>query len=449
MTRCVLGADRDDHTKPPPCAACVAQSRRMYAGAEADWFTYEEQAELAAAINGLSLAALIAFEWNGVPLGEIVLPSLRWSLRRHHLPDDEPTRFLMRQFILSADNVSRQFKLFLKHIDPAAVILFNGIMYPEAMARRVALERGVRVITHEVAFQPFSAFFTEGEATAYPIDIPADFELSPEQSAKLDEYLEKRFQGQFTMAGIRFWPEMKGLDKALLDKVEAFKQIVPVFTNVIFDTSQVHANTLFPHMFAWLDQVLEIIRQHPETLFVIRAHPDEKRPGTQKGSREAVSQWVADNDVEALPNVIFIDSLEYVSSYTLIRRAKFVMVYNSSIGLEASLMGMPVLCAGKARYTQYPTVFFPNTPKAHRAQVEAFLAAETIDVSPAFQRNARRFLYYQLFRTALPFGEFLQAHPRPGYVQLRKFPIRSLLPDQSPAIRAIHAGVVNQADFLV
>ena len=76
----------------------------------------------------------------------------------------------------------------------------------------MAQERGIRVITHEVAFQPFSTFFTDGEATAYPIDIPEEFELSDEQNATLDTYLSKRFQGDFTMAGIRFWPEMKELD---------------------------------------------------------------------------------------------------------------------------------------------------------------------------------------------------------------------------------------------
>jgi len=52
-------------------------------------------------------------------------------------------------------------------------------------------------------------------------------------------------QGNFTMAGVRFWPEMKGLDEEFLAKTSRFKHIVPVFTNVIFDTSQVHANTLF------------------------------------------------------------------------------------------------------------------------------------------------------------------------------------------------------------
>jgi hypothetical protein len=202
-------------------------------------------------------------------------------------------------------------------------------------------------------------------------------------------------------------------------------------------------------MFTWLDQILEIIRQHPQTLFVIRAHPDEMRPGTQKQSRESVRQWVADNQVAELPNVVFIDSQEYVSSYVLIQQAKFVMVYNSSIGLEATLMGAAVLCGGKARFTQYPTVFFPQTPETYRQQAEDFLAAEHIAVPEDFRRNARRFLYYQNFRTALPFGDYLSAHPRLGYVQLENFPVEALSPAHSRTIEVIKNGVVDDKPFLV
>ena len=57
------------------------------------------------------------------------------------------------------------------------------------------------------------------------------------------------------------------------------------------------------------------------------------------------------------------------------------MVYNSTIGLEASLIGAPVLCGGRARFTQLPTVFFPQTPEAFRRQAEDFLAAEKVVAS--------------------------------------------------------------------
>jgi hypothetical protein len=318
-------------------------------------------------------------------------------------------------------------------------------MYPEATARWVAQARGLRVITYEVGFQRFSAFFTEGEATAYPIQIPKDFELSPEQNAELDAYLQKRFKGQFSMAGIRFWPEMRGLDRAFLQKAANFKQVVPVFTNVAYDTSQVHANQVFSDMFKWLELVLGLIRSHPETLFVIRAHPDEMRPGTAKQSRESVRDWVTAHGVARLPNVVFIDSQEYISSYELIHRAKFVMVYNSSIGLEASILGSPVLCGGKARYTQYSIVFFPETPQGYQEMAETFLAAEKVEIPEEFQRNARRFAYYQLFRASLGFEAYLMDGYRKGYVNLTRFPWQALLPENSATLRVLVNGIMNDS----
>ncbi len=451
MSHCVLGLDRHDFRNPPPCEACIAQTQHLYNGAHLHPFIYQPDQALADALQDLSVAELSEFEFpygkkTSIPLGRMVLSSVRWTLRMHHLADDEPMRYLLRQYILSAYNVARQFDALIHQYKPSAAVIFNGMMFPEAAARWVAHKRNLRTITHEVGFQSFSAFFTEGEATAYPIHIPDSFELTPEQNKYLDRYLEKRFQGQFTMAGIRFWPEMRGLEPDFLEKAARFRQVVPVFTNVVFDTSQAHANTIFPHMFAWLELVTEIIRAHPETLFVIRAHPDEKRPNSAKQSRESVSDWLHRHAVDVLPNVVFIDSQEYLSSYELIQRAKFVIVYNSSIGLEATLMGTPVLCGGKARYTQYPIVFFPDSPETLREQMENFLKADLVQVPDEFQRNARRFLYYQLYRASLPFDAYIQAGPRQGFVQLRYFSWRQLLPERSTTIQILLRGILGKED---
>jgi hypothetical protein len=465
MSHCVLGTNRDNVRKPPPCRSCIYQSRTLYAGIQVHrdtgesnwqsdprgssvtWFDYQRDTQLAEAIENLSLQALMTFNWQGFPLGPLCLPGLRWILRIHHLNDDEPTRYLLRQYIVSAWNVAQKFSKFLDETNPRAVVVFNGQFYPEATARYVAQQRGIRVVTHEVGLQPASAFFTDGEATAYPIHIPDEFELTEEQNARLDAYLAKRFQGDFTMAGIKFWTHMKGLDESFLRKAAGFKQIVPIFTNVIFDTSQPHANTVFEDMFDWLDMALEVIREHRETLFVIRAHPDELR--VRKASRETVEGWVASCGVDKEPNIIFVSPRETLSSYELIQRSKFVMVYNSTIGLEASIMGTAVLCAGRARFTQYPTVFFPQTVGEVRRKMKEFLIAEKIEVPKEFKRNARRFLYYQLFRTSLPFGDFLEPSVRTTQTRLKSFDLEKLLPENSKAMEAIFDGLLKDGDFLL
>ncbi len=448
MTRCVLGTDRDDAYRIPPCQQCQIQTAAIYDRSDVIWLDYYASTDLAKSLAEMTVPEMLSFQYEGIPLGELCLPSLRWVLRRHHLEDDKSTRILYRHYILSAYKVAKQFENLIKDAHPMAVLVFNGMQFPEATARWVAGRYDVPTYSHEVGLRLLSAFITRGEATAYPVDIPDDFRLSEAQNKRLDEYLSKRMKGDFSMAGVAFWPEMSGLDQDFVKKMDSFKQVVPIFTNVIFDTSQPHANVVFPHMFNWLDQLLPVIKAHPETLFVIRAHPDESRPG--KASRESVAEWVKASGLESLPNAVFVGPDAYFSSYEMIQRAKFVMIYNSTIGMEASIMGAPVLCAGKARFTQLDTVFFPKTQLAYFEKLAAFLAADQIDVPPEHQLNARRFLYYQLYRTSLPFDAFIKPDGIwPGFVRLTSFSWKDLLPENSTTMQVISESLLTDGDFLM
>jgi hypothetical protein len=79
--------------------------------------------------------------------------------------------------------------------------------------------------------------------------------------------------------------------------------------------------------------------------------------------------------------------------------------------------------------------------------MEEFLAAEEIEVPAEFTRNARRFLYYQLFRTSLPFGEFLEPSVRATQARLKSFGLDSLM--QSDAVKVILNGLLEGRDFLL
>jgi hypothetical protein len=448
MPRCVLGTDQDDVYRLPPCQKCLDQTSAIYHKSEVSWLDFYPSEDLAKLLQGTNLTQLEKFRFETIPLGQLCLPSMRWRLRRHHLEDDENTRVLYRYYILAAYKVARKFDHLLKELNPHSVMVFNGMQFPEATARWIAGLHHIPAYSYEVGIRPFSAFFTPGEATAYPVSIPDDFELTSEQNQRLDDYLSKRFKGDFSMAGVQFWPEMSGLDGDLLDLMKSFKYVVPVFTNVIFDTSQPHANVLFSHMFAWLDEVLEVAKGHPETLFVIRAHPDEVRPG--KASRESVADWARDRGVESLANVIFVNADQYFSSYEMVQRAKFVMIYNSTIGMEASILGKPVLCAGKARFTQLETVYFPSSQQDYLEQLESFLSMDEVPVLAEHKRNARRFLYYQLYKTSLPFDEYLEPDGIwPGFVRLKDFDWQDLLPENSETMKVISEGLLFKGDFQI
>jgi len=394
-----------------------------------------------------TLQDLRQWEAEGLPIGELCLPTVRWALRRHNLADDKPIRRLYRMYILSAANLARHFERIIDELGPRALVVFNGVTYPEAVAREVALRHGVSVVTHEVGLRPLSAFFSHGHATAYPIELPSNFNLSPEQNLRLDHYLEDRFGGDFTMAGIRFWPRMEGIPRPLIERLDVFKQIVVVFTNIIFDTSQVHANTLYEDMFTWLDELAGVIPRHPETLFIIRAHPDEDRPG--KASRESVTEWLTSGILKQAPNVYFLEPSDRVSSYELIWRAKFILIYNSSIGLEASIIGSPVLSAGRSRFTQIPIVTFPSTRETYLAKLEEYLKCQQIDVPREFSENARRFLYYQLYHSSLDLSDFLEQDTTvAGSVKFKMEGLSRLCLDQSQELEILANGILKGHEFI-
>jgi len=161
-----------------------------------------------------------------------------------------------------------------------------------------------------------------------------------------------------------------------------------------------------------------------------------------------VAEWAEKRQVEQLPNIKFIRPETYISSYDLIRMAKFVMVYNSTIGLEATLLGKPVLAGGKARLTQLETSFYPASTDEYNQLLEKMLTTDKIEVPLQFRHNARRFLYYQLYATSLEFGDFVEDdRVWKGYVKLKVFPLDQLKPERSPTIRSLLDGILHEGDF--
>jgi hypothetical protein len=249
------------------------------------------------------------------------------------------------------------------------------------------------------------------------------------------------------MADVQFWSSMEGLSDQLSLDIDHHQYLVPIFTNVIFDTSQPHSNLIYPDMFQWLDSLLPVIKKFPKTLFVIRAHPDEIRPG--KASQETVSDWAVHRNISSMKNVRFIGPEQPLSSYALIKKAKFILVYNSTIGLEASIMDIPVLSAGRARFTQYQTVYFPKTRGAYLKKLDEFLKLKTIKPLPAHRIQARRFLYYQLFKTSLSFEKFLEKDGIwRGFVRLTDFQPDDLRPENSETMRILTEGFLAGRPFL-
>ena len=64
--------------------------------------------------------------------------------------------------------------------------------------------------------------------------------------------------------------------------------------------------------------------------------------------------------------------------------------------------------------------------------------------------NARRFLYWQLYRSSLSFGEYLEPDDVwAGYVKLKEFDWQTLLPSHSETMAAVTDGILHGGNFML
>jgi len=450
LPKCVLHVRPSKPKEPPPCDACEALSDALLPPQHArTWNRWPEEydADLTAWLAELetqTLDALRHVSFEGLPLGELAWPALMWALRVGDPAKNPAAPWILARYIAGAAQLARDFRRFVEETHPEVVVVFNGLFYPEAVAAAVARERGIRVVTYEFGFRAGSVHFSHEQATRYDIRVPDDFQMGKKENDRLDEHLAERFKGEFTMGGVRFWPEMKDLDSTFLRKADQFRQLVPVFTNVIFDTSQSYSNVCFRNMFDWLEATMAIARDTPDTLFVVRAHPDESRSG--KESHEPVGEWLRDRGWLARKNVAFVGPDDYLSSYRLIQRARCVLVYNSTIGLEAAMMGTPTFSGGLARYCRSGAAAVASTPAEYRRKLAAFLAADPTPPDQRQQQLARRYYYYTFYKACIDLSHFLGAE---GMVFALTFGnVEDLLPDHSQEMKILTQGIVEGTPFL-
>jgi len=441
LRRCIQGTNQHELNQPMPCEKCYAIRSKMFPR-DLRWYL-EPKSDVPSALIPLesySLDELSDLVYQGINIGELCTSSVRWTLRRHNLDSDLRSTRLLREYIRGGMNIVDTLQRLLQEQELHSMVVFNGVFYPEAIARAVALQKGLPVVAYEISIPNLKVFLSHGIAAGGGlIPIPKDFQMSANQEADLDEYMSQRTRGTAGQPGL--WPEMKGIEPDLQALLDQYKNVVSVFTNVIFDTSQYGANTVFESMFDWLDEIMKLASLHPETLFVVRAHPAEVLPRHE--SEELVGDWLKEHSYLTIPNVRFIPPTDYISSYELLNISRFCLVYNSTIGLEAVVLGIPTVTAAAGRYSGAGVTHAPASRKAYRKLVEKFLKNGPPPVEDTVQQQARYCMYQLFFRQGLDLSAFLEA---PGWT-LKPIGASALHPDNSPEMNITYKGIMEGGPF--
>ena len=125
-----------------------------------------------------------------------------------------------------------------------------------------------------------------------------------------------------------------------------------------------------------------------------------------------------------------------------------MLVYSSSVGLAAGILGGPGLCAGRARYVQVPAVVFPDSTELYAQRLETWVRSPRARLTREQIRSARSFMFHELYEASLDLSHYLEPYPSiPGMVTFSEFDPTQLETD--PRINVLRRGILDGSPFAV
>ena len=398
----------------------------------------------------LSIDACRQFAYRDIPIGELSEVSVARYLCHDAFEDNsEEALEAWRNYLAGAVVLVHAYEQIFERIQPDIVFMSNGRFFWYSIAHHFANRYGARVVSYE-SDGGFGKtwIFRDGTPVASLQfsdtlwSVWKDRPLTKSEEHTLDEYLLSRTRGTI------FYPDPEEDARAMRDtlKLPDNQPLIVMFTNLSWDSQVVGRRTVFNSMLEWVRETIRFLASQNVTV-VLRVHPAEQFSFEGDKTRErAMEDLNAHFDV--LPdNLRVIPPDSQLSSYTLLDMADAVVVYTSTIGLEALIRGRsPVIVGGRAHYWDRGFGCCPETAE------EYFQLLENVEnLSPPSEEEvqfARRYAYLFWFRTVIP----LQLFETKERFEFSRFNIQSLediRPGQNPYLDLIADGVLGKKNFVL
>ena len=344
-------------------------------------------------LDEISNSELAGVEADGYPLGKLVDIPVKWFLLTTRVAEDPIGATTTRAFLRSARKVLRATIKMIDEIRPTTVVLVNGLFMFEAIARDVCSRQGIDVVNYERGFITDTLLFARDRIACFGEmgdeflkyrDVP----LTADERLQLTNYLEDRMHGRRSIE--RYWSDVR------FDAVprQSLGRRVSLFTNLTWDSAVIGKEIAFPSIQEWIDATIKFFGSRPHDELVIRIHPAEVRLAG-KPTREPLYEYLIERR-EAIPsNVRIISPDDPTSSYPLMQSSDVVCVFTSTTGLEAALLGTPVIVAGETHYRAKGFTQDVDSPQQYLDTLSTVLDAPESFLPDAelVERYAHRFFF--------------------------------------------------------
>lgn len=377
------------------CDLCVEQQRRarkILGKERITWHTVKLDAGEPGSFPAFaSIAALRKFNIDGVPHGAFAASQLVDNIRDGY-PEMEKYTDVCNKLLSQSVALFEHATKLITQIGARHVYIWNGRRPSDGPVIAAARKLGVPFTTHIWDYdEPWG--FTRGF-----IAIPGSYfhdlvrirdivsvdktaaPLTPAQRKEATSYIEN-----LTPAGRRlFGANFRDTPLHFLSP-EAHKIGIFTTSEWEFAGEPTWENRLYPSQWAGIEKIVTDPRLRSGVQFVVRLHPNLVNSPSGSG------EWKTIRALQSAvsPRVHFVQPRDPVDSYRLLQACDTIVTFGSTIGIEASWQGKPVVLLSRAPYEGAGICYEPDS---HDEAVRLL----SMKLEPAAKDNLLRYAYLRL-----------------------------------------------------
>lgn len=361
----------------------LGKSVLMSARVKFEVIKYKECDEL----NLLSLEDLVNYKVEDIPLGQMALDATFPFLQTTEI-DESFTPFLRRFLSLAISNY-RFFEELIRKGRPDHIFMSHGIYATWGPIQALCKKHGLKYICYDRAKNKDAVNFNKQQiAPDWSIDCAwiefSKINLSKMQEQWIDDELKKRIMQKHQVFQYNQVPEA-GSNTIVKQRLGISKdtKVITFYSNLIWDAANVSRDIVFANFEDCIKQTIEKYAGNDIT-FILRPHPAEQILGTAETYANKFSRHI-------LKNNLIIAGSDY-NSFDILNITDVNIVNTSFVGLEAAVLGQPVILVSDTHYRNKGFTYDPQDVSEYFAQIDELLKRGS-NINELGKHLARKYFY--------------------------------------------------------
>jgi hypothetical protein len=288
----------------------------------------------------------------------------------------------------------------LEEVKPDRVVSNDSYYGMWAILQKLCGQRGIPFYSHWSGTKPGAWCYAYNDASMnldYSKAWPAfsAIPLSDARRKTVDEWLTGRLSGKdMLLDTASLAPHCN--EEADLSKIREGRPTALLAANVIWDLAALNKQVVFKDMIEWIAETTTWFGSHPEYQLIVKPHPGEQNPSIPE-TEERVATALRQRGVAIPGNVALLSPKSAITVYQLLPLVKVGLMHTTTVGIEMSARGMPVITSARSPYRGFGFTLDPSNRDDYFKMLESVLRGEVLLERKNQVDLAYKFILFQQF----------------------------------------------------